>query len=97
MVWLSLNVIRAALGWQVRRKSDIPLRTMTCMQTVTLVFEPAEEGGFSAYVAEVPGVNSQGETIEDAKRMVIELTEYRREKAHRKAIAGTVYDRIVLA
>jgi predicted RNase H-like HicB family nuclease len=71
------------------------------MQTVTLVFEPAEEGGFSAYVAEVPGVNSQGETIEEAKRMVIEalneLMEYRREKAHRKATEGTVYDRIVLA
>jgi predicted RNase H-like HicB family nuclease len=54
------------------------------MERVTLVFEPAEEGGYSAYVAEVPGVNSQGETLEEAKRLVLEalheLLEYRREK-----------------
>jgi predicted RNase H-like HicB family nuclease len=35
-------------------------------------------------VAEVPGVNSQGETLEEAKRLVLEalheLLEYRREK-----------------
>lgn len=52
---------------------------------MTLVFEPAEEGGYSAYVAEVPGANSQGETIEQARAMVLEalheLMEYRRDKA----------------
>lgn len=67
---------------------------------MTLVFEPAEEGGFSAYVAEIPGANSQGETLEEAKRMVLgalhELLEYRREKAHRKATGGTVYEQIFL-
>ncbi len=71
------------------------------MECVTLVFEPAEEGGFSAYVAEVPGANSQGESIEEAKRMVLEalheLLEYRREKAHRTAIGGTVYEQVALA
>lgn len=62
------------------------------MERVTLVFEPAEKGGYSAYVAEVPGVNSQGETLEEAKRLVLEalheLLEYRREKARRKAEPG---------
>lgn len=62
------------------------------MERETLVFEPAEEGGYSAYVAEVPGVNSQGETLEEAKRLVLEalheLLEYRDDKARRKAGVG---------
>ncbi|MBL8048026.1 MAG: type II toxin-antitoxin system HicB family antitoxin [Chthonomonas sp.] len=55
------------------------------MESVTLVFEAAEEGGYCAYVAEIPGVNSQGETLAEAKAMVIEalkeMLAYRREKA----------------
>ena len=70
------------------------------MECLTLVLEPAEEGGYSAYIAEVPGANSQGETQEEAKQMVLEalheLLEYRREKAHRKAIIGTVYEQLAL-
>jgi predicted RNase H-like HicB family nuclease len=69
------------------------------METVTFVFEPAEEGGFSAYVAEVPGANSQGETIEEAREMVLEalheLLQYRREKARSKQTA--VFEQVVLA
>jgi len=34
---------------------------------MTAVFEPCEEGGFIAYVQEIPGINTQGETIEEAK------------------------------
>lgn len=34
---------------------------------MTAVFEPCEEGGFIAYIEEIPGINSQGETIEEAK------------------------------
>lgn len=70
------------------------------METVTLVFEPAEEGGYSAYVAEVPGANSQGETVEEAKVMVLEalheLLEYRREKAHRNAARGALYEQVAI-
>lgn len=58
---------------------------MMGMETVTLVFEPVDGGGFSAYVAEIPGVNTQGETLEEAREMVLEalheLLAYRREKA----------------
>jgi len=61
------------------------------MEKVTLVFELAEEGGYSAYVAEVPGANSQGETLDEAREMVLEalheLLDYRREKAEGKADA----------
>ena len=34
---------------------------------MTAIFEPCEEGGYIAYIEEIPGINSQGETIEEAK------------------------------
>jgi predicted RNase H-like HicB family nuclease len=34
---------------------------------VTCVFEEAAEGGYIAYVEEIPGANSQGETLEEAR------------------------------
>jgi hypothetical protein len=34
-------------------------------QTFTTVYEAAEEGGYAAFVEEVPGAVSQGETLED--------------------------------
>lgn len=64
------------------------------------MFEAADEGGYSAYVAEIPGANSQGETLEEAKRMVLEalreLLEYRRAKAVRDARAGSVHERVAI-
>jgi predicted RNase H-like HicB family nuclease len=34
---------------------------------MTAVFEPCDEGGFIAYFQEIQGINTQGETIEEAK------------------------------
>lgn len=56
------------------------------MQTkFTIIFEEAEEGGFTAYIPEVPGAVSEGETIEEAREMVIsamdDVLETRRELA----------------
>ncbi len=34
---------------------------------MTAVFEPCDEGGFIAYVQEIQGINTQGETLEEAK------------------------------
>jgi predicted RNase H-like HicB family nuclease len=34
---------------------------------LTAVFEPAEEGGYTCFVEEIPAAISQGETIEEAK------------------------------
>ncbi|HVL38408.1 MAG TPA: type II toxin-antitoxin system HicB family antitoxin [Fimbriimonadaceae bacterium] len=69
------------------------------MQSLTLVFEKAEEGGYSAYVAEIPGANSQGETLEEARQMVLEalheLLDYRREKARAKV--STVLEQVAIA
>ena len=54
---------------------------------LTIVFEPAEEGGYTAFIPEVPGAVSEGETVEEAREMVLdalhELTRYRREAALR--------------
>ncbi len=34
---------------------------------ITAVFVEVPEGGYAAYVEEIPGVNTQGETLEEAK------------------------------
>ncbi len=41
----------------------------------TAVFQEAEEGGFIAFIEEIPGVNSQGETLQEAKENLIEAFE----------------------
>jgi len=39
---------------------------------LTIVFLPCEEGGFTAYIKEMRGVISEGETIEEARENVID-------------------------
>jgi len=34
---------------------------------LTAVFEPCEEGGFHAFIREIPGIHSQGETIDETE------------------------------
>jgi predicted RNase H-like HicB family nuclease len=54
---------------------------------ITAVFEPCEEGGFHAYIKEIPGIHSEGETIEEAQGNLMDalhtLSAYRMEKALR--------------
>jgi len=40
--------------------------------TLTAVYEEAEEGGYVAYVAELPGANTQGETLDEARENLAE-------------------------
>lgn len=40
--------------------------------TLTAVREPAEEGGFIAYVEELPDANTQGETLEEARANLLD-------------------------
>ena len=35
----------------------------------TVIFEPAEKGGFVVYVPSLPGCNTQGETLNEAYEM----------------------------
>jgi predicted RNase H-like HicB family nuclease len=57
---------------------------------LTAVFEPCKEGGFLAYIQEIQGINSQGETIEEAKENLSDainlmFEELRLKKAKTKA------------
>ena len=51
----------------------------------TAVYQPAEEGGFVAWIEELPGANTQGETLEEARenlKAAVELIlEVNRERA----------------
>lgn len=42
---------------------------------LTAVFEEAEEGGYVAFFEELPGVNTQGETLEEAKVNLLDALE----------------------
>jgi predicted RNase H-like HicB family nuclease len=68
---------------------------------LTIVFEPAEEGGFTAFIPEVPGAVSEGETIDEARAMVLdalhELTLYRRESALKSKSPRSVIERVAPA
>jgi predicted RNase H-like HicB family nuclease len=35
--------------------------------TLTAIYEEAEEGGYIGYVAELPGANTQGETLDEVR------------------------------
>ena len=35
--------------------------------SLTAVFEPAPEGGFTCFIEEIPGIFSEGETLEEAR------------------------------
>lgn len=62
----------------------------------TIIFEPADEGGYTAFIPELPGAISEGETVEEARTMVLdaakELLSYRREKALRQKRAGSIVE-----
>ena len=43
--------------------------------TLTTIYEEVEEGGFIGYVAELPGANTQGETLEEVRENLSEAIE----------------------
>lgn len=46
---------------------NLELKIMKAKLKLTAVFEEAEEGGYIAFFEELPGVNTQGETLEEIK------------------------------
>jgi predicted RNase H-like HicB family nuclease len=42
---------------------------------LTAVFQKAPEGGYVAWVEELPGVNTQGETLDEARHNLVEAIE----------------------
>lgn len=55
---------------------------------LTAIYEEAEEGGYIGYVAELPGANTQGETMEEVRENLREavqmILEVHREEAERR-------------
>jgi predicted RNase H-like HicB family nuclease len=47
------------------REIEMPLK----MFSFTVLFEPAEEGGFTVTVPALPGLVTEGDTIEEAREM----------------------------
>lgn len=59
--------------------------------TLTAIYEEAEEGGYVGYVAELPGANTQGETLEEARENLIEAAQMILE-ANREAAEKRLHD-----
>ena len=69
--------------------------------TLTAVFEPAPEGGFTCHFEELPEVFSEGETREQAEANLLDaltqVMEYHREEARKNAVPGAVRQELQLA
>lgn len=57
-------------------------------RTFTAVFQPAEEGGYVAWVEELPGANTQGETLEEARENLKEAIQLILEVNREQALAN---------
>lgn len=66
----------------------------------TAIYEKAEEGGYIAYVAELPGANTQGDTLEEARENLKEavslLLECYREEADKKLTDSATKEELIL-
>ena len=77
---------------------------MTEMKEITLtaIYEGAEEGGYIGYVAEHPGANTQGETLQETRENLVDavnlILETNREQAERRlaTTAKVTKERLVL-
>jgi len=61
--------------------------------TLTAIYEEAEEGGFIGYVAELPGANTQGDTLDEVRENLAEaiqlILEANREQFERQFNPGS--------
>ena len=42
---------------------------------LTAIYEEAEEGGYVGYIAELPGANTQGETMDEVRENLLEAVQ----------------------
>ena len=57
-------------------------------RTFTAVYQAADEGGYIAFVEELPGANTQGETLEEARENLREAVEMILDANRELALAG---------
>jgi predicted RNase H-like HicB family nuclease len=66
----------------------------------TAIYEKAEEGGYIGYVAELPGANTQGETMEEVRENLKEavslLLECYREEAEKNLTESSFKEDLIL-
>ncbi len=66
----------------------------------TAIYEKAEEGGYVGYVAELPGANTQGETMEEVRENLKEavslLLECYREEAEKNLTESAFKEDLIL-
>ncbi len=67
---------------------------------LTAIYEKAEEGGYVGYVAELPGANTQGETLEEVRENLQEavslLLECYREEAEKSLTDASMKEDLIL-
>ena len=73
----------------------LPLVQLDALKlTLTAVFEPAPEGGYTCHFEEFPEIFSEGETMEEARTNLADalklVTEYHRDEARSRASASAV-------
>ncbi|MBO0724272.1 MAG: type II toxin-antitoxin system HicB family antitoxin [Blastocatellia bacterium] len=60
---------------------------------LTAIYEEAEEGGYIGYIAELPGANTQGETLDEVRENLLEamqmILEANREEAESRLSGKT--------
>lgn len=58
---------------------------------LTAIFEPSDEGGYTCWLEEMPEVISEGDSLEDAEKNLMDALDlmltYRREKAENELYA----------
>ena len=69
---------------------------------LTAVIEPAEEGGYTAFMEEMPNVCTQGETLEEVKENLVDalemVLEVQREISRKKEYgAGVIREPLVFS
>lgn len=70
-------------------RCECPCRKLKPMQRVfTAVFQPADEGGYVAWVEELPGANTQGETLDEARESLKEAIQLILEVNRERALAN---------
>lgn len=63
--------------------------------TFTAVFEEAEEGGYVAFVEELPGAITQGETLEEARENLKDAIALMLEVNRERALEGIDEEHVI--
>ncbi len=69
---------------------------------LTKIYEKAKEGGYIGYIAELPGANTQGETLEEVRENLTEaiqlILEANREEAESRLSekSGVIREKLIL-